>query len=224
MFSATFFSRGYTAACHVWVCHRSALDLLIDSCLGCHLPDLIVGPACLTCREKCRKCDRARPACNRCVAKGLDCGGYPEQFRFCGIASRGKWKGAQLPAGERSARASSSRVARRQTRNSPTTELVTANTPKSPESTHATPTLVKPTESPQGPSDEILRILSLAETETLLSHCRQACFLRNAPDGMDNVAAQMIALFVRTKYPKLEMTWIIPTDRISFHWHGSKSD
>ncbi|PLB47495.1 hypothetical protein P170DRAFT_193531 [Aspergillus steynii IBT 23096] len=129
-----------------------------------------LGPACLTCREKCRKCDRARPACNRCITKGLDCGGYPEQFRFCGIASRGKWKGAQLPVGGRSARASSSRVARQPAQDSPTTELLSADTPKSAELTQASPTLVKPIESPENPSDEIVRILGLAETETLLSH------------------------------------------------------
>ncbi|PYI33079.1 C6 zinc finger domain protein [Aspergillus indologenus CBS 114.80] len=59
------------------------------------------GPACLTCREKCRKCDRGRPSCERCISKGLVCGGYPEQFRFCGIASRGKWKGARIPVSNR---------------------------------------------------------------------------------------------------------------------------
>ncbi|KAL4785456.1 fungal-specific transcription factor domain-containing protein [Aspergillus varians] len=56
------------------------------------------GPACMTCREKCRKCDRARPSCQRCITKGLVCRGYPDQFRFCGIASRGKWKNARIPA------------------------------------------------------------------------------------------------------------------------------
>ncbi|KAL4955195.1 fungal-specific transcription factor domain-containing protein [Aspergillus filifer] len=56
------------------------------------------GPACMTCREKCRKCDRGRPSCQRCISKGLVCRGYPDQFRFCGIASRGKWKNARIPA------------------------------------------------------------------------------------------------------------------------------
>ncbi|PYH92760.1 C6 zinc finger domain protein [Aspergillus ellipticus CBS 707.79] len=67
------------------------------------------GPACLTCRQKCRKCDRARPDCQRCVSKGLVCGGYPEQFRFCGIASRGKWKGARIPVSNRSSTRSHSK-------------------------------------------------------------------------------------------------------------------
>ncbi|KAK1138685.1 hypothetical protein N8T08_002076 [Aspergillus melleus] len=132
-----------------------------------------LGPACLTCREKCRKCDRARPACNRCITKGLDCGGYPEQFRFCGIASRGKWKGAQVPVGDRNARVRSKRVTRRQTRESSTAEPVSGDTSKSSKSseqTQTSPTLVGPIESPQNPSDEIVRILGLAETETLLSH------------------------------------------------------
>ncbi|KAH8425048.1 uncharacterized protein LDX57_002797 [Aspergillus melleus] len=129
-----------------------------------------LGPACLTCREKCRKCDRARPACNRCITKGLDCGGYPEQFRFCGIASRGKWKGAQAPVGDRNARVRSGRVTRQQTRESSTAEPVSGDTSKSSEQTQTSSTLVRPIESPQNPSDEIVRILGLAETETLLSH------------------------------------------------------
>ncbi|KAL4920048.1 fungal-specific transcription factor domain-containing protein [Aspergillus aurantiobrunneus] len=59
------------------------------------------GPACMTCREKCRKCDRGRPSCQRCISKGLECRGYPDQFRFCGIASRGKWKNARIPAADK---------------------------------------------------------------------------------------------------------------------------
>ncbi|KAJ5383471.1 hypothetical protein N7517_001382 [Penicillium concentricum] len=55
------------------------------------------GPACITCREKCRKCDRTKPVCQRCVTKGLECKGYPERFRFAGIATRGKWKNRAVP-------------------------------------------------------------------------------------------------------------------------------
>ncbi|OQD76495.1 hypothetical protein PENDEC_c004G02412 [Penicillium decumbens] len=53
--------------------------------------------ACLTCRKKSRRCDRARPKCKRCISKGLQCEGYPDKFRFCGIASRGKWKNREAP-------------------------------------------------------------------------------------------------------------------------------
>ncbi|KAJ5427867.1 hypothetical protein N7491_008309 [Penicillium cf. griseofulvum] len=52
----------------------------------------------MTCREKCRKCDRAKPVCQRCVTKGLECKGYPDKFRFAGIATRGKWKNRAVPA------------------------------------------------------------------------------------------------------------------------------
>ncbi|KAJ5959228.1 uncharacterized protein N7479_006378 [Penicillium vulpinum] len=55
------------------------------------------GPACITCREKCRKCDRAKPVCQRCITKGLKCKGYPEKFRFAGLATRGKWKNRVVP-------------------------------------------------------------------------------------------------------------------------------
>lgn len=39
------------------------------------------GPACTTCRQKCRRCDRAKPECQRCISKGLTCGGYPMTFK-----------------------------------------------------------------------------------------------------------------------------------------------
>lgn len=39
-------------------------------------------PACGTCRRKCRKCDRTRPVCKRCVEKGLHCEGYPPKYTF----------------------------------------------------------------------------------------------------------------------------------------------
>ncbi|RDW87738.1 hypothetical protein BP5796_03432 [Coleophoma crateriformis] len=42
---------------------------------------------------QCRKCDRGKPICQRCIDKGLECGGYPDKYRFCGVASRGKHRG-----------------------------------------------------------------------------------------------------------------------------------
>ncbi|OKP09596.1 Lovastatin diketide synthase LovF [Penicillium subrubescens] len=56
-----------------------------------------VQAACLTCRQKSRRCDRGRPMCKRCISKGLQCGEYPDKFRFCGIATRGKWKDRDAP-------------------------------------------------------------------------------------------------------------------------------
>ncbi|CAG8215860.1 unnamed protein product [Penicillium salamii] len=56
------------------------------------------GPACITCREKCRKCDRTKPVCQRCMSKGLECKGYPDKFRFAGLATRGKWKNRAVPS------------------------------------------------------------------------------------------------------------------------------
>ncbi|KAJ9488368.1 hypothetical protein VN97_g4940 [Penicillium thymicola] len=60
------------------------------------------GPACITCREKCRRCDRTKPVCQRCISKGLECKGYPDKFRFAGLATRGKWKNRAVPAMTRS--------------------------------------------------------------------------------------------------------------------------
>ncbi|THC97336.1 hypothetical protein EYZ11_003170 [Aspergillus tanneri] len=128
-----------------------------------------LGPACLTCREKCRKCDRTRPVCNRCLSKGLVCGGYPETFRFCGIASRGKWKGAQVPVGPRNTKAKKSRVVLQQANIQPI-QRGSACTSESPVQTQTLPNIEKPIENEPDPSEEIVRILNLPETETLLSH------------------------------------------------------
>ena len=67
-----------------------------------HIDNHIPGPACITCREKCRKCDRAKPVCQRCINKGLECKGYPDKFRFAGLATRGKWKNRAVPTVARS--------------------------------------------------------------------------------------------------------------------------
>ncbi|KAJ5882348.1 fungal-specific transcription factor domain-containing protein [Penicillium soppii] len=63
------------------------------SAVSNHFP----GGACAMCRKKSRRCDRSIPVCGRCTEKGLECGGYPQKFRFCGIASRGKWKNRGTP-------------------------------------------------------------------------------------------------------------------------------
>ncbi|CAK1362773.1 unnamed protein product [Cercospora beticola] len=39
------------------------------------------NPACAVCRAKCRKCDRKRPTCGRCVEHGVRCE-YPPRFQF----------------------------------------------------------------------------------------------------------------------------------------------
>ncbi|EAU29329.1 conserved hypothetical protein [Aspergillus terreus NIH2624] len=134
------------------------------------------GPACLTCREKCRKCDRGRPKCNRCITKGLECGGYPEQFRFCGIASRGKWKGARAPIRGRAFAAGSGPS---HAKSQGTTELLTPETDKD-DAKYQTGNAQEPIETPPisgnsvecagETSDEIARLLSLTETQSLLSH------------------------------------------------------
>jgi hypothetical protein len=54
--------------------------------------------ACAMCPKTSRRCDRSIPICGRCTEKGLECGGYTERFRFCGLASRGKWKNRDAPS------------------------------------------------------------------------------------------------------------------------------
>ncbi|CAG8120437.1 unnamed protein product [Penicillium salamii] len=56
---------------------------------------------CWTCKKKRVQCDEARPACTRCTSRGLVCGGYEIRLRWgAGIASRGKYMGAQKPVKE----------------------------------------------------------------------------------------------------------------------------
>ncbi|KAJ5752511.1 fungal-specific transcription factor domain-containing protein [Penicillium odoratum] len=112
-----------------------------------------IDAACLTCRQKSRRCDRTRPMCKRCISKGLQCGGYPDKFRFCGIASRGKWKN----------------------RDAPIDEIVSADNPPtsrrdnfSGSSTPGSASISQGLTPNDGP--EIEKVLKSAETATLLSH------------------------------------------------------
>ncbi|KAJ6109561.1 fungal-specific transcription factor domain-containing protein [Penicillium sp. IBT 16267x] len=109
--------------------------------------------ACLTCRQKSRKCDRARPMCKRCISKGLQCGGYPDNFRFCGIASRGKWKNRDAPVDQ---------VSSAQSQASKSNDSPNSSTPNS----------TVPSSQSFTPSDrpEIEQILRSADAATLLSH------------------------------------------------------
>ncbi|KAB8233875.1 uncharacterized protein BDW43DRAFT_275378 [Aspergillus alliaceus] len=128
------------------------------------------GPACLTCREKCRRCDRARPNCHRCISKGLVCGGYPEQFRFCGIASRGKWKGARIPVSAQRPRNISERVESERDNSRQQATESTDDTQRSSGETDSLSHPEKPTADTEEIPPDIAKILRLPETETLLAH------------------------------------------------------
>ncbi|KAE8372406.1 C6 zinc finger domain protein [Aspergillus bertholletiae] len=132
------------------------------------------GPACLTCREKCRKCDRARPKCQRCISKGLVCGGYPEQFRFCGIASRGKWKGARIPVSTQRPRNAADQVNMEQVIHQQQASGTINAAPTPPEEAYPPPRSDKSHADTQEMSSEIAEILRLPETETLLTHYDEA--------------------------------------------------
>lgn len=152
------------------------------------------GPACVTCREKCRRCDRTRPVCRRCASKGLECKGYPDRFRFCGVASRGKWRNQGVPVAQpiasgpqtRQRRKAASRQARRDV--SPA-----ASSPEdqhhrqTPYSSHPPDTTTWMVEAAPQESDHIWRqpdsrtgyravelddLLMLDRTESLLAHCK----------------------------------------------------
>ncbi|KAJ5242387.1 fungal-specific transcription factor domain-containing protein [Penicillium citrinum] len=134
--------------------------------------------ACLTCRQKSRRCDRARPMCKRCISKRLQCGGYPEKFRFCGIASRGKWKNHKAPITKDAASIASADPSVEKTIGSvqdshinaqvPLTGVFDSNTPSNPNTPDS---LVPPSQSntPSGQS-ELQRTLSSKEAETLITH------------------------------------------------------
>ncbi|KAJ6123742.1 hypothetical protein N7471_011059 [Penicillium samsonianum] len=56
---------------------------------------------CWTCKKRRIQCDEMRPACQKCSARGLTCEGYEIRLRWgAGIASRGKYSGAEKPVKE----------------------------------------------------------------------------------------------------------------------------
>ncbi|XHG09637.1 hypothetical protein AWENTII_012683 [Aspergillus wentii] len=56
---------------------------------------------CWTCKKRRRKCDNGRPTCQNCHQRGVPCEGYEVRLRWgSGIASRGRFTGADKPVGE----------------------------------------------------------------------------------------------------------------------------
>jgi Fungal Zn(2)-Cys(6) binuclear cluster domain. len=56
---------------------------------------------CWTCKKKRIQCDEMRPTCQKCSSRGLTCEGYEIRLRWgAGIASRGKYSGAEKPVKE----------------------------------------------------------------------------------------------------------------------------
>lgn len=56
---------------------------------------------CWTCKRKRIQCDETQPGCHRCTSRGLVCEGYEVRLRWgAGIASRGRFNGAEKPIRE----------------------------------------------------------------------------------------------------------------------------
>lgn len=56
---------------------------------------------CWTCKRKRVQCDETRPGCQRCSSRGVVCEGYEIRLRWgAGIASRGRYSGAEKPVKE----------------------------------------------------------------------------------------------------------------------------
>lgn len=56
---------------------------------------------CWTCKKKRIQCDEGRPGCQRCIERGITCEGYEIRLRWgAGIASRGRYNGAEKPVKE----------------------------------------------------------------------------------------------------------------------------
>lgn len=65
---------------------------------------------CGTCRRRRKKCDETRPTCLNCRKLAIDCEGYERPLIWGnGVASRGRLKGAVLPAVTRTDSSSSTR-------------------------------------------------------------------------------------------------------------------
>lgn len=134
----------------------------------------------MTCREKCRKCDRGRPSCQRCISKGLVCRGYPDQFRFCGIASRGKWKDARIPAAQKDI--PGQKEVQSQAQESPNSDKEQLNaitsagsTPPMPEPRRSRRLTIDAMLVDSAPVEEdITALLKSRQTKTLIHHCKVA--------------------------------------------------
>lgn len=56
---------------------------------------------CWTCKRKRIQCDETQPGCRKCGERGLTCEGYGIRLRWgAGIASRGRFSGAEKPTKE----------------------------------------------------------------------------------------------------------------------------
>ncbi|KAI9929313.1 hypothetical protein ASPWEDRAFT_173034 [Aspergillus wentii DTO 134E9] len=142
------------------------------------------GPACATCREKCRRCDRGRPECQRCVSKGLPCGGYPDKYQFCG-PTRKKRKERPSTDGP-AARTRRGRVSQV---DSDIPEQTVDNIPTRPEEiSNNNGNIQPPTPHTARSPSEIEQVLMLEETEMLLSYYdKRICPFQIAlADKMDN--------------------------------------
>ncbi|KAJ5955554.1 hypothetical protein N7501_009833 [Penicillium viridicatum] len=133
-------------------------------------------PACITCREKCRRCDRTKPVCQRCINKGLKCKGYPEKFRFTGLATRGKWKNRAVPAVSRDHPIPTQPGSETDHPNAVHGELHRQNTSAltSCDDHHGKPSLPilnYPRPQPENRAVELDDLLMLERTELLLTHC-----------------------------------------------------
>lgn len=138
--------------------------------------------------------------CRRCIRMGLQCEGYPDKFRFCGIASRGKWKNQDLPISKDSA-------------STPTTDS-TATEPNASTQGLAFHSWGPPSQnkvsssvaSPEGNikntpgSQEHSKILVSKEAETFLVHCMLYNIIgRSDRCKLTKLISQMTALFVLIK-------------------------
>ncbi|KAJ5144047.1 uncharacterized protein N7515_002834 [Penicillium bovifimosum] len=56
---------------------------------------------CWTCKKRRIQCDEVHPTCRKCRSRGITCEGYEIRLRWgAGIASRGKYSGAEKPVKE----------------------------------------------------------------------------------------------------------------------------
>ncbi|KID83546.1 Fungal transcriptional regulatory protein [Metarhizium guizhouense ARSEF 977] len=61
-------------------------------------PNAAPEKGCSTCTKRRIRCDLARPVCQKCVKRGLECPGYGQRLRWAGgVAVRGKLKGKMIP-------------------------------------------------------------------------------------------------------------------------------
>ncbi|PGH30465.1 hypothetical protein GX50_06756 [[Emmonsia] crescens] len=147
-------------------------------------------PQCHTCRKRRVRCDSSRPACNKCIAKGVECLGYGKQKPLIWLQGGGNQN----------------------------QYLVEGNNPEPPKRKKGRPKIViakedvkEPTKSPELETDNRSGVLELVETASDISNSLNKFDHQRVPETWDfkypldiKVVVSTIWYFNKYIYPEID--------------------